>query len=233
MAKPTAVLVSGGLDSAILLGTLAAEHPAVYPIYVRTGLSWEGVERQYLDRFLTAIKTPSLQPLVVLDQPVRDLYGKHWSLQGAAPDANAPDEEFYLPGRNVLLLSKALIWCRMHDVPTVALAVLAANPFPDATPQFFRDYAAIVSQAVGGNVAVITPFGNMTKADVIQRGAKLPLQPTLSCMSPVNGRHCGVCGKCAERGRAFVAAGVPDPTDYASHAWEGTTQRKPDGRPWE
>jgi hypothetical protein len=42
-----------------------------------------------------------------------------------------------------------------------------------------------------------------------------------------------VCGKCAERGRAFLAAGVPDPTDYARRDWENTTQRDAAERPWE
>jgi 7-cyano-7-deazaguanine synthase len=233
VTRPLAVLVSGGLDSAILLGLAAQAHPAVHPLYIRTGLSWENTERQYLDRFLAHVKTPGLHPLVVLDVPVQDLYGDHWSTHGAAPNATAPDEDFYLPGRNVLLLSKALIWCRLHNVSAVALAVLSANPFPDATPEFFRGFGTAVSQAVGGRVEVVTPFAEMTKAEVIRRGIELPLQHTLSCMSPVNDRHCGVCGKCAERGRAFLAAGVPDPTDYVSRAWQGTTQRPADARPWE
>ncbi len=230
---PLAVLVSGGLDSAILVGMAARTHPAVHPLYIRTGLAWEDAERQYLDCFLASIPSPQLQPLRVLDLPVRDLYGDHWSTRGTAPNALAADEEFYLPGRNVLLLAKSLVWCRLHDVPTIALAVLAANPFPDASASFFRDYASVVGGAVGGQIAIATPFANLSKADVIRRGADLPLQHTLSCMSPVNGRHCGVCGKCAERGRAFIAAGVPDPTDYASREWEGTTQKPPDVRPWE
>ncbi|MBX7102574.1 MAG: 7-cyano-7-deazaguanine synthase [Gemmataceae bacterium] len=232
-AQPLAVLVSGGVDSAVLLGLAARLHPAVHPIYVRTGLVWEDVERAYLDRFLAAIAGPALRPLIVFDQPARDLYGNHWSATGTAPDAHAPDEDFYLPGRNVLLLAKPLIWCRMHAVPTLALATLAANPFPDATPEFFAGFADVVSRAVGGHVAIATPYSGLTKVDVIRSGSDLPLEHTLSCVAPRNGRHCGVCGKCAERGRAFLAAGVSDPTEYLSRAWEGTTQRTADHRPWE
>src|SRR5437764_53379 len=43
--QPVAVLVSGGLDSAVLLGTAARCQPAVTPLYVRTGLAWEDAER--------------------------------------------------------------------------------------------------------------------------------------------------------------------------------------------
>lgn len=232
MRPKLAVLVSGGLDSAVLLGCSTRTH-IVQPIYVRTGLAWEQVELEYLRRFLAAIAGPSLQSLVVLDQPVNDIYGQHWSTTGQAPDAQAADEEFYLPGRNVLLLSKPLIWSRLHNIPAIALAVLRANPFPDATPEFFHAFATTVGQAIGGTVAIETPYADLSKVDVIRLGRKLPLQHSFSCMSPIDGRHCGVCGKCAERGRAFLAAGVIDPTDYVSRAWEGTTQQPALRRPWE
>jgi 7-cyano-7-deazaguanine synthase len=212
---PLAVLVSGGLDSAVLLGTALRDHPAVYPLYVRTGLIWESAEREYLDQFLAELPDPSLQHLVTLDLPVADLYGKHWSLIGRdVPGAESADEAVYLPGRNVLLLSKALIWCHLHDVPTLALATLQRNPFPDATPGFFRSFTAAVNLAVGGHVQVVAPYAGLTKAEVIRRGRHLPLRYTLSCLSPIGRRHCGRCNKCAERQAAFAAAGVTDPTDY-------------------
>src|SRR4051812_20970634 len=69
--EPLAVLVSGGLDSAVLLGRAARERPAVHPLYVRTGLAWEATELDYLRRFLEAARTPALRPLVVFDLPVR------------------------------------------------------------------------------------------------------------------------------------------------------------------
>src|SRR5580704_8704902 len=77
-----AVLVSGGLDSAILLAETLHHHQAVFPLYIRTGLHWEGVELQHLRRFLEAVHDPALQPLHVLDLPVADLYDNHWSITG-------------------------------------------------------------------------------------------------------------------------------------------------------
>ena len=101
-----AVLVSGGLDSAILLGEALRNYAAVHPLYVRNGLSWETVELQYLRRFLEAVHTDGLRPLTVLEMPVADLYGDHWSVTGrGVPDADSPDQAVFLPGRNVLLLS--------------------------------------------------------------------------------------------------------------------------------
>ena len=214
-AAPLAVLVSGGLDSSVLLAESLRYHPAVHPLYVRFGLIWETVELDYLRDFLDTLPTGVLRPLVVLDMPVRDLYGDHWSLTGqGVPGADKPDEAVFLPGRNVLLLAKALIWCHLHEVPAVALAPLALNPFPDATPEFFATYAGLVSEAIRGQVRVCHPYRGLSKVEVVRRGASLALERTLSCMAPVEGLHCGACAKCAERWKAFAEADLPDPTPY-------------------
>jgi 7-cyano-7-deazaguanine synthase len=215
------VLTSGGLDSAILLGETLRHHAAVQPIYVRQGLLWEGAELDHLDRFLDALRQPALRPLVVLDLPVADVYGDHWSLHGrGAPGAETADEAVYLPGRNVLLLAKSLLWCHLHGITTLALATLRGNPFPDATPEFFSSYTEMINRAVGGAVRTRRPFEAMSKADAMRLGHGLPLELTLSCLRPVAGRHCGACNKCAERRRAFAAVGREDPTDYCEESAE-------------
>jgi 7-cyano-7-deazaguanine synthase len=210
-----AVLVSGGLDSAILLGEALRDRAAVHPLYVRNGLYWEPAELLHLRRFLAAVASPALRPLTVLGMPVADLYGDHWSVTGrGVPGADSPDAAVFLPGRNVLLLSKALLWCHLHGVPAVALAPLESNPFPDATPAFFAAFEAVVNQAVGGAVRVLRPYLGLAKTEVMRRGRDLPLGLTFSCIRPAGERHCGACNKCAERRRAFADAGLTDPTEY-------------------
>jgi len=215
-AGPLAVLVSGGLDSAVLLAEAARAYPAVFPLYVRTGLHWEPAERAHLDRFLAAVRAPAVRPLYVLELPVADVYGDHWSLTGhGVPGADTPDEAVFLPGRNVLLLSKALIWCHLNRVPELALALLGSNPFPDATPESFDTFAGVVGRAVGGRVRVVRPYAHLHKPDVLRRGRGMPLGETFSCIRPAGGFHCGRCNKCAERQLGFRAAGMDDPTRYA------------------
>jgi 7-cyano-7-deazaguanine synthase len=211
-----AVLISGGLDSAILLGEALHRYRAVHPLYVRSDLFWETVELQYLRRFLEQVACPALRPLQILDLPLADLYGSHWSITGqGVPDADSPDQAVFLPGRNVVLLVKALLWCHLHNIPAVALAVLHGNPFPDATPGFFAAYQEVVNQALRGKVQIICPFTGLSKVAVMRLGRNLPLEWTFSCIRPVAGRHCRRCNKCAERRHAFVAAGMADVTPYA------------------
>jgi 7-cyano-7-deazaguanine synthase len=171
----------------------------------------------FAEQFLAAVRAPALRPLVILEAPVTDVYGDHWSVRGRdVPDADTPDEAVYLPGRNVFLLGKAILWCHLHGVPAVALGTLAANPFPDATPEFIAGFGRLVNDAVGGSVWVLLPYAGLSKTDVLDRGKDLPLELTLSCLRPVNGRHCGRCNKCEERRRAFADAGLTDRTPYVS-----------------
>ena len=214
--QPLAVLVSGGLDSAVLLAEAVRIYSAVHPLYVRAGLLWETVEQIYLHRFLAAIATPNLRPLTTLEQPAGDVYGDHWSITGSAtPNADDPNDADFLPGRNVLLFAKPLIWCCLHGIPELATAPLASNPFPDATPEFYDGLAAIVSRGMNGQVRIVRPYSHLLKADVIRRGQEWPLHLTFTCIAPVGELPCGSCIKCGERQRGFREAGVPDPTDYA------------------
>ncbi len=156
-----------------------------------------------------------LDELVTLALPLRDLYGQHWSVDGRnAPDAQTPAGAVYLPGRNALLTLKPAIWCGMNGIEQLALAVLAGNPFADATDEFFRGLETTLEQATGNRVSIMRPFAKMDKREVLRLGRGLPLDLTFSCLSPAAGLHCGRCNKCAERQEAFRALEMHDPTEY-------------------
>jgi 7-cyano-7-deazaguanine synthase len=213
----TAVLLSAGLDSAVL-AAFEARRSHVHPIYVSAGLAWETQELEALERLLTAPAFGTLAPLARLTFTVRDLYPPtHWALRGEPPAFDTPDEDVYLTGRNIVLLSKAAIYCAQHGIGRIALGPLAGNPFPDATPQFFASMARAMSLGLAHDIQIDAPFAAKEKSDVIRIGIELgvPLELTLSCMNPNGGMHCGMCSKCRERRDAFNDAGIADPTRYA------------------
>ncbi len=77
-------------------------------------------------------------------------------------------------------------------------------------------FGKVLSQGLGHEIAVVAPYRGRKKPDLIRENQHLPLELTLTCMTPVNDLHCGVCQKCEERQDAFVDAGVEDPTEYAT-----------------
>ena len=213
----TGVLLSAGLDSAVLAAAEAARGE-VQPIYVNTGLAWEAEELAALDRLLAAPPFARLRPLARLSFTVEDLYpATHWALRGTPPAFDTPDEDVYLTGRNIILVTKAGIYCAQQRIARLAIGPLAGNPFPDATPEFFAAIARALTLGLAHELEIAAPFARLHKEDVIRQGVALgvPLELTLSCMNGRGGRHCGECSKCRERRDAFNAAGVADPTAYA------------------
>jgi 7-cyano-7-deazaguanine synthase len=213
-----AVLCSAGLDSAVLLAHEAARS-RVTPIYVHAGLSWEREEREALERLLSAppLFSARVNPLAVLELPIRDVYpDSHWALAGTPPAYDTPDEDVYLAGRNVILLTKAAIFCTQRRIPRVAIGILAGNPFPDATEHFFTALQQALALGLDRTTTLEAPFRALSKAQVVALGESLgvPFGLTLSCMRPKGGIHCGACSKCRERHDAFVEAGAVDPATY-------------------
>lgn len=207
----TAVLFSGGLDSAVLLARELEGHESqrgTQPIHVRSGLAWEDAEARTIQRLLE--KPPfagRVAPLITLTVDMREVYPQtHWAVTGTPPAYDTPDEDVYLEGRNIVLISKAAVLCARLKIERLALGPLEGNPFPDATPEFFSAISRAMSLGLGQPLDVVAPLALMQKEDVIRLGRLLgvPLELTLSCMNPQAGdTPCGRCSKCRERDQAF------------------------------
>jgi 7-cyano-7-deazaguanine synthase len=221
MTKPDAsaacVLVSGGVESAVLLADAAARHKTVHPLYIQNHLRWEEAELYSLKQYLRNLRLPNIMPLTVLDLTMRDLYERHWSVTGTkVPGAKTPDESVYLPGRNVIFLAKAGCFAAIKGIPSIEIGVLKGNPFKDSTKAFLDKMSDVLSMGLGTEIRVKAPFAKMKKEEVILLGTKCPLELSFSCINPKGHEHCGECNKCEERRRAFSRAGVPDKTKYKS-----------------
>lgn len=216
LPPPVAVLCSGGLDSAVLLVEMAQTAGDAIPVFVRAGHVWEWAERAALERFVAAVGDARIRPVRDLSVPMHDVLGPRWPMTGDGfPEWEAPDQANEIRGRNLVLLAKTLVVAAMESWPTIVLASLRGNPFPDATPSFLGKLAAAASEGLDASLTIAAPYRSLTKSDVIRRGAHLPLDVTMSCAWPTaEGRHCGACNKCRERREAFEAAGIEDRTQY-------------------
>jgi len=196
---------------------LSQAYVKVHPLYIRTGLLWEDTELSWLKRFLEATVRAEVAPLSVVELSMADVYGSHWGIHGEnIPDGQSPDEAVYLPGRNIILLSKAAVFCSMNQIETLAIGVLKGNPFPDGSLSFLKRFGEVLSVGLDFPFEVIAPFSKLSKEAVLERGKKLPLDLTFSCIAPVEGNHCGECNKCAERMKAFAYLNQVDQTEYVS-----------------
>jgi 7-cyano-7-deazaguanine synthase len=209
------VLVSGGIESSVLLAGALERYDSVTPVYIHNHLRWEAVEIFWLKRFLRYLKSPSLQPLQILDLTMRDVYESHWSITGTqVPGPRSRDASVYLPGRNILFLSKAAVFAALHGISSMEIGILKANPFSDSSPTFLSKMAQVLSLGLGASLEIKAPFSKLKKSEIIAKAGSLALDLTFSCFNPKGYDHCGDCNKCTERKKAFFAAGIFDKTHY-------------------
>jgi 7-cyano-7-deazaguanine synthase len=217
--QDAAVLFSAGLDSAVLLADALREGRAV-PVYVSSGLAWEAAELRVVEKLLMCPPFKgNAQPLVRLHVDMHDVYpASHWAIRGEAPAFDTPDEDVYIEGRNIILLSKTAVFMAHAGLRRALIGSLAGNPFPDATPEFLDAIASALTLGLKTPIEVDAPFARLHKSEVIRKGRELgvPMELTLSCMQPLDGVHCGRCSKCRERQHAFNEAGIQDPTAYVA-----------------
>ncbi len=131
----------------------------------------------------------------------------------------------YVPARNTIFLSLALGWAEAAGARDLFIGVNALDysGYPDCRPEFVSAFEGLAELATkagveGAPFRVRAPLQHMTKADIVREGTRLGLDMGLSwsCYDPAPGeRHCGLCDSCRLRGKGFVEAGVPDPTNYA------------------
>ena len=219
----SAVLFSGGLDSAVLLARELEGSPegppleadgvrrGAQPIHVRSGLAWEDAEARTIERLLASPPFAGrVAPVITLTVDMREVYPRsHWAVAGTPPAYDTPDEEVYLEGRNIVLISKTAVLCARLKISRLVLGPLAGNPFPDATPEFFDAMSHALSLGLSHPLKIVAPLASMQKHEVIRLGRQLgvPLERTLSCMNPQSDdAPCGRCSKCRERDQAFSSS---------------------------
>ena len=122
----------------------------------------------------------------------------------------------YVPFRNGLMLSAAASIAVSVGASYIYYGAhaddAAGNAYPDCSSEFTEYINNAIHSGTDGQVSVIAPFINVSKAGVVKTGLKLnvPYELTWSCYN--GGEHpCGKCGTCIDRQKAFEANGVEDP----------------------
>lgn len=122
----------------------------------------------------------------------------------------------WVPARNVVFYSVALAYAEAHDFDIVALGnnLEESGAYPDNEMIFAKKFNDLIPNAVnlGVDIVVEQPVGNLMKHEIVALGAELnaPFIHSWSCYE--NGdKHCGQCGPCYMRKKAFEMNGLKDP----------------------
>lgn len=122
-----------------------------------------------------------------------------------------------VPFRNGIMLSIACGLAESRGLKRVLIANHGGDHaiYPDCRPEFVKAMDGAMQAGTYDGVQLAAPYTNLTKADLVRRGAQMGVDygHTYSCYRGGE-HHCGTCGTCTERKAAFIAAAVDDPTIY-------------------
>jgi 7-cyano-7-deazaguanine synthase len=221
--RPKAVvLVSGGLDSATVLAMAKAAGYDCHTLAFDYGQRHR-VELAAAQRVSTALGACE-HKVVTLD--LRSIGGSALTDSAiAVPEQRTEGIPVtYVPARNTVFLSIALGWAEVLGARDIFIGVNAVDysGYPDCRPEYIEAFQHLANLATRAGVEgrpfrIQVPLIQLSKADIIRRGAALGVDYalTVSCYQADDaGRACGRCDSCYLRREGFAAAGVYDPTRY-------------------
>jgi 7-cyano-7-deazaguanine synthase len=214
------VLCSGGMDSVTALYWAQREHTVVAVVSFDYGAKHNHREIPFAREH--AAKLGARHEVVALDF-VERLFSSALLKGGEAiPDGHYEADNMrqtVVPFRNAIMLSIATGLAESIGAEGLVIAAHGGDHaiYPDCREEFMRAFAESMRTGTYAGIKLFRPFIAMNKAKIASEGARLGVDfaRTWSCYKggPV---HCGACGTCVERREAFVIAGLPDPTVYAS-----------------
>ena len=216
------VLLSGGMDSAVVLAMARARGFETYALSLHYG------QRHSAELDAAARNAASLgaaaHKVVVVD--LRSIGGSALTADIDVPEA--PGEGIpvtYVPARNTIMLSVALGWAEVLGARDLFCGVNAVDysGYPDCRPEFIAAFERLANLATKagveeGGIRVHAPLIAMGKGEIVTEGLALGVDfaQTVSCyQADAQGRACGRCDACRLRAEGFARAGVADPTRYA------------------
>lgn len=216
------VVCSGGLDSTVAAKWACEYGDKVELAHFLYGSRAEGKESDQVIEIANALKEdcegvkffnmrslydPEDSPLLQSDSKI------------AGGEEGAEFAHEWVPARNLVMLSVATAYAEAKGFDFIVLGnnLEEAGAYPDNEPEFIDRFNDILPFAVGDGkrVRVLMPVGNLMKHEIVAMGEDLgaPMHLTWSCYR-AGEKHCGTCGPCYMRRKAFEMNNLPEVIEY-------------------
>ena len=225
--KNAVVLVSGGMDSAVVLAIAREQGFAAHALSVRYGQrhtsELDAAARVAQALGAAAHKTVHVDLRSIGGSALTDDIEVPTDADGHVIGQGIPST--YVPARNTIMLSVALGWAEVLGAADIFCGVNAVDysGYPDCRPEFVAAFERLANLATkagveGAGIRIHAPLMRMGKDAIVREGLRLGVDfaQTVSCyQADAEGRACGHCDACRLRAAGFADAGVADPTRYA------------------
>lgn len=195
------VLLSGGLDSALILAMLSLENKRILALSFDYGQR-NKVELEYAHKL--AKHYGAIHQIMHIDpMPLSGsgLVPKDRSLKDIEKGGVAST---YVPARNTIFIAYALGQAEIRGAKEIYYGPNAHDKFgyPDCTPQAVEAYQNVLANVSVQAPRLATPLLHMTKEQIWEKAGelKVPVDLTFSCYDPTpEGEHCRRCDACVIR----------------------------------
>jgi 7-cyano-7-deazaguanine synthase len=210
-------LLSGGPDSAVAAALAKREGYELYCLSFNYG---QLATRELESAKKIARALGAREHRVVDISFLKDLYGPGVTalIDSSMRMPEKFDTSIIVPFRNGVMLAIAAAYASSLGAEAIFYGPQLddAKFYPDCREEFVRAISKAISLGTESKLQVKSPLTGMTKAEVLKLAVKLgvPLELTWSCYREGE-IHCGKCESCRNRKKAFQAAGIEDPTQYA------------------
>ena len=214
------VLLSGGLDSSVVLSVCQDKGYDIYAISFDYGQRHK-VELEYAKfqaTFFNCISHEVFKMEFYGGSALTDDIKVPKNRDSHSMSKNIPVT--YVPSRNIVFLSFASGYAECHDIDNIFIGVNAIDysGYPDCRKNFIDNFEKLINKSTkkgleGSKFKINTPLINLSKKDIIKLGHKngVDFSMTSSCYSPKLKKNCGVCDSCLLRKQGVEEAGLRDP----------------------
>lgn len=217
-SKKALVVCSGGLDSVVSAAWAQRNGYDVTLVHFLYGSRAQGPEVTSIEHIAQELGVPYIMQPVSLYRPGDSpLLDKDSKIAGGEAGAEFAFE--WVPARNLMMLALATALAEARGIETIVLGnnLEEAGAYPDNEPEFIARFNDVLPFAVGDGkrMRVVMPVGNMMKHEIVALGHKLgaPMHLTWSCYR-AGTLHCGTCGPCYMRRKAFEINGLEEVISY-------------------
>ena len=221
--KKCVVLLSGGLDSSIVLS-----------ICNQLNLEIHAISFNYKQRHVKELHFAKWQARTNNVKSHKtfniDLYGGSALTDNIKVPQNKNVDSIpntipvtYVAGRNLIFLSIAAGYAESLDIDNIYIGVNSVDysGYPDCRKEFIVSFEKMINKCTkkgleGRSFRIKTPLIHLSKREIILIGKKnsVDFSKTSSCYNPKNLKSCGLCDSCLLRKKGFEEAKIKDPLVY-------------------
>lgn len=221
MPKKAVVLLSGGMDSALVLALAIDAGYDIAAMHLNYGQRTESREKKAFEDICIHYK---IQQKLIVDVTHLSMIGgsslTDTNMEVSKADLNSEDiPTSYVPFRNANILAIGTSWAEVIGAEAIYMGAMQidSSGYPDCRKEFFDAFERVIQLGTkpGTNIKIITPIIDFTKKDIVEKGMifGVPFHLTWSCYKEEE-IACGICDSCVLRLRGFDLAGEKDPLHY-------------------